>query len=180
VDQLKMVLSGSLATQNVNGAGEDDEESGDSMVSYEYSASELSHNQGTQVSDRGSVVVDGVKRSASGAHRGPLNSNPPTHNLPNFGDDVGSGDDVPPVPPLPKSHTALTGKSMGVSDDIAVQDYAVKGARRNLSNRSRRGSVKSRHGKDDSGKAIDLQELLRGIDSRVGEAGLGNITKPPY
>ncbi|CAI6094078.1 unnamed protein product [Clonostachys chloroleuca] len=180
VDQLKMVLSGSLATQNVNGAGEDDEESDDSMVSYEYSASELSHNQGTQVSDRGSVVVDGVKRSASGAHRGPLNSNPPTYNLPNFGDDVGSGDDVPPVPPLPKSHSALTGKSMSAADDIAVQDYAVKGARRNLSNRSRRGSVKSRYGKDDSGKAIDLQELLRGIDSRVGEAGLGNITKPPY
>ena len=27
---------------------------------------------------------------------------------------------------------------------------------------------------------MDLQELLRGIDSRSGEASLGNLTRPPY
>jgi hypothetical protein len=57
----------------------------------------------------------------------------------------------------------------------------------------RQRSVKSRGGEtirsstwsiiqsaDEPVPTMDLQSLLKGIDSRAGEGTLGNVTKPPY
>lgn len=66
---------------------------------------------------------------------------------------------------------------------IAVQDYGAKNySKRNISSRGG-DSITGRSilgGHEDGGRSMDLQELLRGIDSRSGEGSLGNLTRPPY
>lgn len=196
VEQLKMVLSGD-ANSNALGlrssAGDDEEgSSGDSMVSYE-SPSELSFNPpGTQQSD--GSPGSGLKRTSSTSRGGPLGSNPAQNNAgkPEFGEDGAplspkNDNGVPPVPPLPRSGASSTVPE----DDIAVQDYASKAAPKGRTGsragnslrvrRSSRAATTSTGAHDgEDGKAMDLQELLRGIDSHSGEGSLGNVTRPPY
>ena len=171
-----MVLSGNVAPQTIGLPGVDDD-SGDSMISYEYTPSELSFNPQSQ-SEQGGLGSDAPKRSFSAAsHAGPLSSHPPTQD----GDEnAGENGDVPPVPPLP-SLGSLGNRSSAQAADTATQDFAAKNSRRKPASRGegnfRSQSVRSR---ESSGRVMDLQELLMGIDSRSGEGSLGNVTKPPY
>ncbi|GKT96197.1 protein EFR3 [Colletotrichum tofieldiae] len=172
VDQLKMVLSGQVpATPIGTSAGLHHDSDSDSMVSYDFTPSELSFNPATSQTENGDGASLGRQRSSSQSRKGgPLNSNPLyEHN---------EDEEVPPVPPLP-NHLG------GLASSISIQDYAVKPAKRNLSSR---GGDSLYHGsaKGDgnfpmvSGGGMDLHELLNGIDSRAGELSLGNVTKPPY
>ncbi|KAK2001113.1 hypothetical protein LX36DRAFT_629427 [Colletotrichum falcatum] len=172
VDQLKMVLSGHApATPIGTSAGLHHDSDSDSMVSYDFTPSELSFNPGASQTENGDGASLGRPRSSSQSRKGgPLNSNPLYEH-----DEAG---EVPPVPPLPINLG-------GLSSSTSIQDYAVKPAKRNLSSR---GGDSVYHGsaKGDgnfsmvSGGGVDLHELLNGIDSRAGELSLGNVTKPPY
>jgi hypothetical protein len=128
VDQLKMVLSGDLNARNIGlGTPNDDEDSGDSMVSFEYAPSEVSFNPPHSQHDPAGPGAAVPKRSASQSRRGPLSSNPPHQRTSNLDDDVDGPDtDVPPVPPLPNASSSLSPVSDSFADDIAVQDYASK------------------------------------------------------
>ncbi|TEA20398.1 Protein EFR3 [Colletotrichum sidae] len=173
VSQLKMILTGQLpATPIGTSAGLHHESDSDSMVSYDFTPSELSFNPAASQTENGDGAPLGRQRSLSQSRKGgPLNSNPLYEQE--------EGEEVPPVPPLP-------GHIGGLSSSISVQDYAVKPARRDIS--SSRGGESLYHGssKGDgnfsmvSGGGMDLHELLNGIDSRAGELSLGNVTKPPY
>ncbi|EFQ26607.1 hypothetical protein CGRA01v4_09194 [Colletotrichum graminicola] len=172
VDQLKMVLSGQApATPIGTSAGLHHDSDSDSMVSYDFTPSELSFNPGAPQTENGDGASLGRPRSSSQSRKGgPLNSNPLyEHN---------EDEQVPPVPPLPINIG-------GLASSISIQDYAVKPAKRNLSSR---GGDSVYHGsaRGDgnfpmvSGGGMDLHELLNGIDSKAGELSLGNVTKPPY
>ena len=182
VDQLKMVLSGSMSAKNISFATQEgDDSSGDSMVSYEYEPSELSYNPPTQQADRQSIISQAApKRSGSMSRRGPLSSNPPSQANPNFDEDE-EEENVPPVPPLPPSHSAMSFRSDVPADDVSVQDYALKSPKRKVSSRAG-GSLRNTQPRvlEEEASTMDLQELLRGIDSHSGEGSLGNVTKPPY
>ncbi|KAJ4259756.1 plasma membrane localization protein [Fusarium torreyae] len=173
VDQLKLVLSGNPPPKTAV-VGDDD--SGDSMVSYDYSPSEMSFNPATQ-NDQPSSPTS-AKRPGT-AKRGPLNTHPPLGGAPNLHDENSQDDEsVPPVPPLPDVNLLGGKRSPIQSIEASFQDPAKSG-RRNLNSRGGDGtrpkSVRSQHT-----KTMDLQDLLRGIDSRPSEGSLGNVTKPPY
>lgn len=188
VDQLKMVLSGDLSAKSIGLLSPDGEDDSDeSMVSYEYSPSEASFNPAVSQPDQ-ARTGSSVGRSGSLSRRGPLSSNPTHQRASNLDEDV-EDQDVPPVPPLPGSASASP--IVGYREDIAVQDHATKGLNRKLSS-SKGGSIRSRHNHvmatghhphahhGTTGASMDLQELLLGIDSRSAEGSLGNVTKPPY
>jgi hypothetical protein len=188
VEQLKMILSGDASPEGA-GIVPLDDDSGDSMMSYDYTASELSFNPPVQTEPTTATSPDTPKRSISVSSRqGPLSSNPPHEATPTLHhDEAEEDDDVPPVPPLPQSFSTSMRSDISAGD-VAVQDHAFKGGPRRATS-SRGGesatpstrflSVRSRA--DDGGKGgMDLQELLRGIDSRPSEGSLSNVTRPPY
>lgn len=187
VEQLKMVLAGNASPESA-GIVPLDDDSGDSMMSYDYTASELSFNPPTQADQATATSPDTPKRSVSVSSRqGPLSSNPPHEAAPNLHDDNAEEDnDVPPVPPLPQSYSMPLRSDIS-GGDVSVQDHAFKGGpRRATSSRGGDGanamrflSVRSR-ANDSTGGSTDLQELLRGIDSRPSEGSLSNVTRPPY
>ncbi|POR39687.1 Protein EFR3 [Tolypocladium paradoxum] len=176
VEQLKMILSGNVSPQTAGIPGLEDD-SDESMVSYEYSPSEGSFGPTAQTTMTG----DALSRTISGSFKGgPLTSNPPDENEPSFRFNREGEDDVPPVPPLPNL-SSLSTKGSIPQGDISVQDYAAKPSRRNISSRGGDSmQARSFRSRDESSRGRDLQELLRGIDSRSGEGSLGNLTKPPY
>ncbi|KAF4124539.1 protein EFR3 [Geosmithia morbida] len=216
VDQLKMILSGSLSTQSLamNAGASDD--SDDSVVSYDYSPSEASFNPPRRPHTMDQqpqpyVPTDGdadpvsptttttttagapgptPQRSASMSRQGPLSSNPPHRRTPtwdNDNDELGNGGAPPPVPVLP---SGVAGADTSAAHDFAHAAPSGKVPQRRVSSRGR-SSVSSRHGGDapsilmgteQSGhvRSMDLQDLLRGLDSHSGEGSLGNVTKPPY
>jgi hypothetical protein len=184
VEQLKRVLSGN-ASPNAFGSEDD---SGESMVSYDYSPSEKSFSPTGTDSERPTTSADGFsKRSRSGSSGAPLSSGSIRESLPKLHfngereEDGGAG--VPPVPPLPNLSALSEKGGLMNGGGIAVQDYGVKAySKRNISSRGG-DSVAARSvlgGHDDGGRMMDLQELLRGIDSRSNEGSLGNLTRPPY
>ncbi|KAK7409394.1 plasma membrane localization protein [Neonectria punicea] len=182
VDQLKLVLSGNPPPKTAGLAGADDD-SGDSMVSYDYSPSEISFNPPAQAEQQQAISpTSGPKRSVSVGRRGPLSAHPPHEGPPDLYDEAGEEDDiVPPVPPLPNVGQLGGKKSPIHSTEVAFQDQGFKSGRRSL--RSRGGDStfsRSERSQQDSGKGMDLQDLLRGIDSRSGEGSLGNVMRPPY
>ncbi|KAL7790808.1 hypothetical protein V8C37DRAFT_384095 [Trichoderma ceciliae] len=183
VEQLKRVLSGN-ASPNAFGSEDD---SGESMVSYDYSPSEKSFSPTGTDSERPTTSADGLsKRSRSGSSGAPLGSGLIRDSLPKLhldGEREEGGLGIPPVPPLPNL-SSLSEKGGPLNGGgIAVQDYGVKAYnKRNISSRGG-DSIAARSilgGHDGGGQMMDLQELLRGIDSRPGEGSLGNLTRPPY
>ncbi|KAK8016149.1 Protein EFR3 [Apiospora rasikravindrae] len=178
VDQLKSVLSGEVARPGTLHTVRDDDSS-DSMVSYDYSPSELSFNPAA--SEGGVNRADSRSRSKSRERKtSDPNGTVSTHPTPENGREESGY--VPPVPPLP---SGVTGNQVlhvtGHRPESAVssKDHAVKAPRRR--------SVKSRGGEsiltsalgDDGSGAMDLQSLLKGIDSKSREHTLGNLSKPP-
>ncbi|KAK2599988.1 plasma membrane localization protein [Conoideocrella luteorostrata] len=175
VEQLKMMLSGTASPQSAGIPGAEDD-SDDSMISCEYSASETSFNPAAPLADTPSTTGEALARSisASASFRGPLSSNPTAHDGgPSVHTTYRERDDVPPVPPLPNLSS--------LSSKIGMHSIESPTSKRNVSSRGGESvqppSIRFR---EESSKSMDLQELLRGIDSRSGEGSLGNITKPPY
>ncbi|RDW92593.1 hypothetical protein BP5796_01987 [Coleophoma crateriformis] len=180
VDQLKRVLSGQQSGLPNSQAGPTHSDaSSDSMVSMDFTVSELSFNPGQEnvaraASQQGSNDRARSKsrdRVSSIGDPSPLSSNPTgTAEHP---DEL--EEEVPPVPPLPAS---LAGET------TAVQDHAVTHANRTSRSIKRdsknRGlpSEKTVWG-DDNGVVTDLENLLKGIE--VGSfSERGNVAKPPY
>ncbi|PKS09202.1 hypothetical protein jhhlp_003816 [Lomentospora prolificans] len=218
VDQLKQVLTGQIhyPMPGTAGAMDGDSDSIDSMVSYDYSPSELSVSPDVQPTPAGppAPYTGGLQRTPSkGRSTGPLTSNP-THETGSVMETLQEGksspemEDVPPVPPLPKIVTLGTSKSGDlVTTQLArpqegarspVRKLSSRGGDRPRTSRSTDRRVSSRGGERNissragesmrvasmaestSRSGVDLDELLRGIDSRHGEEGLGNLTRPPY
>ncbi|UKZ74209.1 hypothetical protein TrVFT333_001868 [Trichoderma virens FT-333] len=186
VEQLKRVLSGN-ASPNTFGSEDD---SGESMVSYDYSPSEKSFSPTGTDPDRPTTSADGLsKRSRSGSSGAPLSAGSNRDSLPRLyldGDREEEGGlrvGIPPVPPLPNLSSLSEKGGQLNGGNIAVQDYGAKAYNKRTSNSRGGDSITNRSilgGHDDGGRTMDLQELLRGIDSRPGEGSLGNLTRPPY
>jgi hypothetical protein len=189
VDQLKAALSGQLrpattATRAGTGAGpdEDGDSSGDSMVSYEMTASELSFNPAAAGQEGGmpgpvGLAVDErpVSRERERRGSGPLTSHPPDG-------EAEVVEEVPPVPPLPRElgepqlsatlprpNTGRRGlRSRGGDSVLSASWAAVPGEDGVKGNAN--GKVAN----------MDLDLLLRGIDARADVGGLGGVGRPPY
>ncbi|KAK8122135.1 hypothetical protein PG984_010805 [Apiospora sp. TS-2023a] len=178
VDQLKSVLSGEVARPGTMKTVRDDDSS-DSMVSYDYTPSELSFNPAA--SEGGVSRAESRSRSKSRERSksdadGALSSNPtPDRRKEESGY-------VPPMPPLPSGMTgnsAVHPSAHRPESAVSSKDHAVKAPRRR--------SVKSRGGESfltstlgDENGAMDLQSLLKGIDSKSRDHTFGNLSKPPY
>jgi len=173
VDALKRILSGQQAILPAKERPHSDASS-DSMVSYDFTASEVSFNPPTG----GETSVPLVDRSAS--LRGPRPRSRSTsksvegmstavaeerarslssHPVVSYSDEP---DEVPPVPPLPK----------GVGE--VRKSRSVKRSGTKTRKNEATGVVASLWGEEE--KAVDLESLLKGIEG----AGKGKVVKPPY
>ncbi|KAH8886699.1 hypothetical protein GQ53DRAFT_784706 [Thozetella sp. PMI_491] len=188
VEQLKLVLSGHLQPPPTGTLYDDD--SDDSLVSYDMTPSELSFNPaavdtitvgheqtGAEAMPR-TVTVTLQRTPSIGG--GPLSSHPTTEEV---SDEEPETETVPPVPPLP---SGFEGKASTIVAP-PPQEQANTLPRPATSRRS----IKSRGGADRalssswgavSGDAptMDLESLLKGIDSGLGEKSLAAVTRPPY
>ncbi|KAI4861443.1 hypothetical protein F4820DRAFT_433747 [Hypoxylon rubiginosum] len=181
VDQLKSVLTGDPVRPTTFQTLREDDDSSESMASYDFTPSELSFNPNATDGVDGNELAQARSRSksrerkASGDSGGPLTSHPM--------EDDEYGEEVPPVPPLPAS---LVGKSptpeVGLErlTNTSSQDHAaVKSPKRNI--RSRGGdSILSNSFSNTGAASMDLQSMLKGINSKSQQNTLGNLTKPPY
>ncbi|KAI0124690.1 hypothetical protein BJ170DRAFT_585176 [Xylariales sp. AK1849] len=182
VDQLKSVLTGDSLRPNTLHTVHDDDSS-ESMVSYDFAPSELSFNpgHGNSIDQTDPALAYSRSKSrdrkASGDAGGPLTSHPPAEE----GDE--DEDEVPPVPPLPTSVAgsapipAVVRRPMSA---ISTRDHAVKTAKRNIRSRGGESFVSTTLTDAGSAPGLDLQSLLKGIDSKSKEHSLGNLSKPPY
>ncbi|KAI0385165.1 hypothetical protein F5Y04DRAFT_247062 [Hypomontagnella monticulosa] len=178
VDQLKSVLTGDPVRPTTFQTLREDDDSSDSMASYDFTPSELSFNPNAADGVDGHEAALARSRSksrerkASGDSGGPLTSHP-------LEGEIEDEEYVPPVPPLPAS---LVGKSptpeIGLAR-ISSQDHAVRTPKRNI--RSRGGdSILSNSFANAGAASLDLQAMLKGIDSKSKQNTIGNLTKPPY
>ncbi|KAI1109428.1 hypothetical protein F5Y14DRAFT_27014 [Nemania sp. NC0429] len=184
IDQLKSALSGDPSRpQTVHTIARDDGSSSDSMVSYEFEPSELSFNPQAPDGNENNEVSPSRMSPKSRENKSLGDSGGPLTSHPMDGSDQDE-DEVPPVPPLPASYI---GKTLGLdtgleeSPKVSIQDHAMKATRRSI--RSRGGeSMRSSGAFGDADVAItmDLQSLLRGIDSKSAQNTIGNLTRPPY
>jgi hypothetical protein len=185
VDQLKRVLSGQQGSlPGTRGAAHSDASS-ESMVSYDYTASEVSFNPGQQHGfppmERSVSMRESSDRSrsksrdraaANGEQFRPLTSHPvlATTDIP---EDPNA---IPPVPPVPSS---FNGDSTVVQDHV-LTDTLRKGrsVRRSSKSRGAQKPPSSSWGEEAS-PVVDLESLLKGIDTE-GTGWKGNVVKPPY
>jgi hypothetical protein len=175
VDQLKRVLSGQIdappRTSTKAGGGAHSDASSESMVSYDFTASEISFNPSNAnngpAMERSVSLREPNERARSksrdrvaslGEHSRPLSSHPVAGKEENVRGEEEGG--VPPVPPLPSS---LTGES------TEAKDHALRG----------RGSVKGKPWGDEVSIGVDLESLLEGIDVS-GEQKGNVVSRPPY
>ncbi|KAH7037311.1 uncharacterized protein B0I36DRAFT_283000 [Microdochium trichocladiopsis] len=185
VDQLKSVLSGeSVRPSTFNVASSEDDDS-DSMASHDFAPSEFSVSEGSP--EVGRANGDGLTRTRSkssirksnGEDGGPLSSNPTI----TAQEDLDGG--VPPVPPLPSGVTGVspvpaTADAVQASSPVSQQQRPKTG-RRSIKSRAGEGNGGLNGGLgSESGNAMDLQSLLKGIDSKSREHTIGSLTKPPY
>ncbi|KAG5940028.1 hypothetical protein E4U53_007689 [Claviceps sorghi] len=188
VEQLKMMLSGTASPQPAGRTGADDDGSDESLLSCDYSISDmgLSNAAASQTDGPPTTTGELLARSVSGSaapQRGTQSSNPGAVAGSGVRDDGGltqsqreeSDEEVPPVPPLPNL-TSFPSK-------MSMQPLELPpNGKRSLSSRGGDSlrSQSMRFGEESSSKSMNLQDLLRAIDSRSGEGNLGNISKPPY
>ncbi|TVY90577.1 Protein EFR3 [Lachnellula willkommii] len=177
VDQLKRVLTGQADGPRTKTGRAHSDASSESMVSYDFTGSEVSFTPGQQnVSqiERSVSLREPNERARSKSHdRSTLkdeNQRPFTSNTaPSLtGESVApeeeDPDAVPPVPPLPSSL---------VGENTAVHDHALPDS----THKSR--SVKRNTPWGDDALVVDLESLLNGIDTS-GEQKGNLVTKPPY
>lgn len=206
VSQMKKILSGEMPAPPLTAGARDVSSSEDSLVSYDMSTSEMSFNPPPATAQSQGGQTDGSspahtrarsmsreRKGSDGASLGPLNSNPPSESGPIL-DDEEDSEGVPPVPPLPSDFAGASHPAA----QTATKDYATSlefGSPHSLPplKAPKQRSVKSRggdtvrsstwssiHSRDEALPTMDLQSLLKGIDSRVGEGSLGNVSRPPY
>jgi hypothetical protein len=192
VDTLKRALSGQHGSAPATRMGVHSDASSESMVSYDFTASEVSYNPplpNVPLVERSASMRGSNERSRSksrdrvasaGEHSRPLSSHPillaDSEVLRESDEDL---DAVPPVPPLPSSLT---------NDGSSGHDFAFGGENALRKGRSVKRSDKGRpnliyQGSSSWGEegtqVMDLESLLKGID--VGGADQrGNVGKPPY
>ncbi|KAI8966460.1 hypothetical protein F5Y11DRAFT_156837 [Daldinia sp. FL1419] len=179
VDQLKSVLTGDPTRPATFQTLQEDGDSSDSVASYEFTPSELSFNPNQADGDVNDATLTRSRsksreRKASGDSGGPLTSHPME------GDAEDEG--VPPVPPLPAS---LAGRSPPPEvnperlSKVSSQDHATKTPQRNVRSRGGDGILSSNFS-NVGAASMDLQAMLKGIDSKSKQNTLGNLTRPPY
>ncbi|KAM7222872.1 hypothetical protein V8F06_001770 [Rhypophila decipiens] len=187
VEQLKMVLSGHLQPPpTMHGVGYEayDSSSSDSLVSYDVTPSELSFNPaaaGETISEK----MESPPRSVSRERKqslpgGPLSSHPPRESA-ELTEEDRLPDGVPPVPPIPSGLEGLISKGVAAQDHAATLPRPAT-ARRSIKSRGENRAVSTSWASmdDSSLPAMDLDSLLKGIDTHGGERHLSAVTKPPY
>ncbi|KAK0628600.1 hypothetical protein B0T17DRAFT_588676 [Bombardia bombarda] len=190
VEQLKLVLSGHLqpppTMHGTAGSQQDDDSSSDSLVSYDMTLSELSYNPAVGEL----VAIEGADASQRPTSRdrkssirgGPLGSHP-AKEVAGAGDSNGLSEAVPPVPPIPSGLEGHVPKAVGQDVAHAATLPRPATSRRSLKSRGGEQRVVSSSWASNMGDkmpAMDLDALLKGIDSHAGERSLGTVTKPPY
>ncbi|KAI3326920.1 hypothetical protein HD806DRAFT_485473 [Xylariaceae sp. AK1471] len=182
VEQLKSALTGDPTRPQTFHTVQEDDNSSDSMASYEFTPSELSFNpQATEGSESNEVNQARTpprsrERNTFGDSGGPLTSHPM---------DVGDRheDEVPPVPPLPASYLGKSPESdtgLDPSTRVTIQDHPVKISKRNVKSREGESIISSSFGDSEDTGIMNLQSLLKGIDSKSGQNTIGNLSRPPY
>ena len=97
---------------------------------------------------------------------------------------------MPSMPPVTRKLSSRGGER-NISSRGGERKLQSRSGERNISSRSGERNISSRAGEsmrlmispsrtESNTSAMDLQDLLRGIDSRAHESSLGNITRPPY
>ncbi|KAK5636223.1 hypothetical protein RRF57_011935 [Xylaria bambusicola] len=185
VEQLKSALTGEptrpQTIHTVHTVREDDSSS-DSMVSYEFSPSEASFNP--QALD-GNETNDGTQsRSRSKSRENKVLSDPggPLTSHPTEVSDHDE-DEVPPVPPLPASYVGKSPEpetGMDQSLRVSPQNHRAKAQKRSIKSREGENVNSNAFGDASASNALDLQSLLRGIDSKSRQNTIGNLSRPPY
>ena len=190
VDQLKRVLSGQPnALPGTRGVAYSDASS-ESMVSYDFTASEVSFNPGQQnlpLMERSVSLREPRDRSRSKSRdrtagpselSRPLTSHPVIYTADGNRNGAAEGEDLTTVPPVPPLPTSLTGETTA-SQDHAVKDTLRKGrsVKRNTKSRGGQTSQSTPWG-EEGGATVDLESLLKGIDTSGEQRG--NVAKPPY
>ncbi|KAI0476036.1 hypothetical protein GGR56DRAFT_640800 [Xylariaceae sp. FL0804] len=182
VDQLKSVLSGEPIGPTVFRTLREDEDSSESMESYELAPSEISFNP--PMSEGEDAAENNLKRTrsqsrdrkASGDSGGPLTSHPTEAE-----DD--NDEEVPPVPPIPASMVGMSPVpepgAVRASKISSQEEQTTKSPSRKLTSRGGE-SMKSGSFADSSAGGLDLQSMLRGIDSKSRQHTIGNLARPPY
>ncbi|KXJ93902.1 hypothetical protein Micbo1qcDRAFT_193224 [Microdochium bolleyi] len=191
VDQLKSVLSGEVLRPSTFSPGSTDEDDSDSMASHDFAPSEFSVNEGVSEPGREHSQTNGggLSRSRSkssirksyGEEGGPLSSNPTA-----TAEDELNG--VPPVPPLPVGVTGVspvppsTEPTQFGGSTVQQQQQRPKTGRRSVKSRAGEGNggFSGAFGGEGGSNTMDLQSLLKGIDSKSREHTIGSLTKPPY
>ena len=187
VDRLKLALSGDIQPPQTGRHTvidvQRDDGSSDSLASYDMAPSELSFN--TAAAEPTTPTVNnskGLSRFPSQSQDrrsselgGPLSSHP-TREV----DAYGPEEDVPPVPPLPSGLERRGSTAIAAETPLPPSRPTT----------SRRSALRSRGGDSVASSSwavpgevsptMDLNSLLQGINSRAGEHGLGNVSKPPY
>ena len=188
VEQLKRVLSGQqIPLPGTRAGAADSDASSESMVSYEFSASEVSFNPIPQTGppmERSASLREPRERSRSksrdrvagvGEHSRPLSSHPvllkTDQNVPPELEKEEDLDSVPPVPPLPSS--------LKKDQDPAIPDNIRKGRSVRRSEKDRDRNQSSSWGEAAGGPVADLESLLNGIEAG-GADTKGNVGRPPY
>lgn len=169
VDQLKSALSGEAVRPPTLHTVRDDDSS-ESMASYDYSPSEVSFGPG-EGADAGNAGTSSMRSRSKSRERKGSDTRETREDR----------DDVPPVPPLP---SGVSGGPIASAETtrpltaVSTRDYAARTPRRHA--KSRGDSILANALGDAPPGVMDLQSLLKGIDSKSREHSLGNLTKPPY
>ncbi|KAI0487580.1 hypothetical protein F4859DRAFT_465512 [Xylaria cf. heliscus] len=182
VEQLKSVLTGDPARPQTFHTVQEDDDSSDSMVSYEFAPSELSFNPQAAEGNENGDVGQAQTRPKSRDQKSPVSSGGPLTSHPMDVSDEDE-DDVPPVPPLPASYVGRSpepGTGPEQAPRVSIQDHAIKASRRSVKSREGESAFLGGFGNSDAAGIMDLQSLLRGIDSKSQQNTVGNLSRPPY
>ncbi|KAK3330476.1 hypothetical protein B0H66DRAFT_63713 [Apodospora peruviana] len=192
VEQLKLVLSGQLQPPpTMHGTGYQDDNgssSSDSLVSYDVTPSELSFNPAVAAPDTVDISPRPMSRERKlSTPGGPLSSHPPRESAELAEEDRPVSSNVPPVPPIPSRLEGRVSRNMAAGQDHAATLPRPSTSKRSIKSRGGGGEQRvvssSWASMDDSSRlpaAMDLESLLKGINSHAGERSLGTVTKPPY
>ncbi|KAI0534133.1 hypothetical protein GGR58DRAFT_483816 [Xylaria digitata] len=182
VEQLKSALTGDTARPQTFHTVREDDNSSDSMVSYEFAPSEASFNpqvpegNETNESNQAQARPKSRENKALDDSGGPLTSHP-------MDASDHDEDEVPPVPPLPPSYIGKSPEvDIGLEQSlrISTQSHNVKTPKRTVKSREGESVISSSVVDSDVINTMDLQSLLRGIDSKSRQNTVGNLSRPPY
>ncbi|KAK0633212.1 hypothetical protein B0T14DRAFT_415682 [Immersiella caudata] len=190
VEQLKLVLSGHLQPPATSHGIilQQDDDSGDSMVSFDMTPSELSFNPAAASSSGPTGEAKepnsrpGSRDRRSSILGGPLSSHPTRDSI-----ESARGDEevtVPPVPPIPSGLEGRVSRAVMVPEHGATLPRPATSRRsvksRGLDQRNVSTSWSELGGGEPRLPAMDLTALLKGIDSHAGEKSIGSFSTPPY